>query len=109
MHQKIKKRKPIATKDISDFKSALNDFKEINRDYRQEQDGNANEHIFRQFENLQNTNKELKMYISVLAHMMEMLMDQNGVAEKVKNSDSRKMMKVLIRAKDKEQLHTIMR
>jgi hypothetical protein len=67
MHRKIKKRRPIATRDISSFKSCLNDFKEINREYRQEKDSNANEHIFRQFENLRNTNKEMKMYISVLA------------------------------------------
>jgi len=102
MHLKIKRRKPVATNNISAFKSSLNDFKEINRCYRQEKDSNINEHIFRQFENLRNTNKELKMYISVLASMMEILIDQSGVAETIKNSDSRKMMKVLVKAKDEE-------
>lgn len=108
MHTKIKKKKPIATRDISDFKSSLNDFKEINRAYRQEQHSNINEQIFRQFENIRNTNKEMKMYISVLAQMMEMLMDQNGIADSLKASDSRKMMKVLIHARDKDHLRTLM-
>ena len=40
--------------------------------------------------------------------MMEVLIDQNGIAEGVKKSDSRKMMKVLVNAKNKDQLKTLM-
>jgi hypothetical protein len=40
--------------------------------------------------------------------MMEMLMDQSGIAETVKNSDARKMMKVLVSAKDKDHLNVLM-
>lgn len=58
--------------------------------------------MFREFENLKNTNKELMMYLSVLASMVDTLMKNNDAHKHIKDENQLKIMKVLTNAHNKK-------
>ena len=81
------------------------------RSYRNETDSNQTENIFRQFENLKNTNKELMMYMSVLASMVDTLMKKEKIKPPRNASHQEmeqfKIMKVLVNAHRKDGMKRI--
>lgn len=56
------------------------------------------ETIFREFENLKNTTKELKMYMSVIAKMIASL--KNKEYDQICDEDDNKICRILIDAQD---------
>lgn len=60
------------------------------------------EDIFRQFENLRNTNKEMMMFFSVLSNMF-LSAEENSI-KKMKNQEDRLIANVLVDYKDREDM-----
>lgn len=62
-------------------------------------DPNQDENMFREFERIKNTNKELLMYLSVLAEMVDCLMKKNDAYQFVEDQSQLKMFKGLVHAR----------
>jgi len=70
--------------------------------YKNENNTNWTEDVFREFENLRNHNKELMMYLSVVARMIKA--SDRGAIDNLKNEDDQRIATVLLTAQDREDL-----
>lgn len=75
------------------------------RQYRSEENSNDSEDIFREFERMKNTNKEIMMFLSVVAKMISV--SKENIMQKLVSNEDKLITNVLIDYKNREDMQLL--
>ena len=101
LHLDVKKNSKIDIEEIYTLSNTLQQFIADKREYENQTEEDASEEMRREIDRLKTTNKEVILYLSVLAKMIAGA--REGLVNKISNESDRKIARVLLGIQDRDE------
>ena len=101
MYLNVKHNRPVDVGDIYGLNNTMGDFKNDLRKYKSQKDEDKNEELLREFDRIKGTNKEILMFLSVMAKMIQTKSNSLGAA--MMSKDDKRLASLLVELQDKRE------